>query len=126
MLQRHRNGRVWLGGDYNQQFFDANGTDTKVVDIHNIWRALEWNSTQLHVSLRLQARMPSVNVWSNFEAPTLPHLLNQAPPATQQLRSPLMVPHLGHAGMAAVVVAPVIVMRITVATVVRYDVRWRF
>ena len=50
------------------------------------------------VSLPVQAWTPSVHVWSNFESPSSPHLLNQAPPRAQQLRFLvfLTVPHWGH------------------------------
>ena len=46
----------------------------------------------------LQAWIPSNHVWSNFESPTLPHFLNQAPPRAQQLNwpEPLRLPHLEH------------------------------
>ena len=50
--------------------------------------------------------MPCVHVWSKFESPVFPHLLNQAPPRAQQLRLPefLTVPHLVHMGLTVVVV----------------------
>ena len=49
----------------------------------------------------LQACMPSSHVCSNFESPTSPHLLYQAPPRAQQLSLPVfsIVPHLEHAGL---------------------------
>lgn len=54
----------------------------------------------------LQARMPSVHVWSKFALVTPPQLLNQAPPRAQQLLWPdfLVVTHLGHTEPLVIVV----------------------
>ena len=53
----------------------------------------------------LQAWMPSDHVWSSFELPILPQFLNQDPPRPQQLILPdfLIVPHLEHAELIAIV-----------------------
>ena len=59
--------------------------------------------------ISLQACNPSTHVWSNFESPSLPQFLNQAPPGAQQLSFPdfLMAPHLKHMGPIAVTVVVV-------------------
>ena len=54
--------------------------------------------------LPLQARIPSVHVWSNFLSPASPQFLNQAPRLAQQLSLPdfLAVLHLEHMTFAII------------------------
>ena len=54
----------------------------------------------------LQVWMPSYHVWWRFVLTVPPQFLNQEPPRPQQLIFPdlAMVPHLGHAESAIVVV----------------------
>merc|ERR1712232_289153 len=56
--------------------------------------------------------MPSFQVCSKLESPTLPHFWNQEPPRAQQLSLPaLLSPHLTHAiGTTGVVLDPGIVV----------------
>ncbi len=67
-------------------------------------------------SLLSQAWMPSVQVWSKFNSPSCPQLLNQAPSRAQQLRLPdcFTMPHFGH--MIAEAIVDVVVVDVRVDT----------
>ena len=73
----------------------------------NFWAACDCRPmTNLNWDRILQAWIPSYHVWWTLALPALPQFPDQEPPRPQQLRFPdfLMVPHLRHAELIAVVV----------------------
>ena len=68
------------------------------------------NRGSTKMCLLLHVCMPSNHVWSNFESPGFPHLLNQVPPGAQQLRFPdfLRVPHFRHSLLFVAVLVAIV------------------